>query len=152
MSDEKIILTHPDSKDHIIDLNPLAMRDGKWIERVVLLPWTTPQRSIGFIHPDAEKDIDVKPFVLFATFSYYASVGMQPVAEGKLRVVEGPKAILPVDLVAPIDMRIGKNCPTWLFVREQGKEWQKILVEMLLKQITPEPLIEAPPASGLLVP
>lgn len=151
MSDEIITLKHPGAEDHIIKLDPLSIRDEKWMERVLLLPWTTPQRSIGFIHPEAEKDIGEKPFVLYATFSYYASVGMQPVTDNKMRVVEGPKAVLPVDLVAPIDMHIGKNCPTWMFLREQGTPWKVLLKDMILKQITPEPLIEAPPA-GLITP
>lgn len=153
MSEEQTItLKHPlpNGEDHIIKLDPLAMRDGKWLERVLILPWTTPTRMIGFIHPADEQNIDVNPFMLFATFSYYASVGMQPVGENKMRVAEGPKAVLPVDLVGPIDLRVGKNCPTWMFLRDQGDEWKNLLTEMLLKQIMPPPLVEAPP-TGLVL-
>lgn len=150
--DIKITLKHPGAEDIVLDFDPLIARKGEWLKYVLILPWTTPQRTIGFIHPQAEADIDVKPFKLFAAFSYYASVGLQPTgSDNKMRVVEGPKAVLPVDLIAPIDLTVGKNVPTWMFLRDQSDDWKAIISAMMSQTLVGPSKVEAPPP-GLITP
>lgn len=151
--DIKISLTHPNEPEIILDFEPLTANKGEWLKHVVLLPWTTPTRLVGFVHPAAEKDIDVAPFTLFAAMSYYASVGMQPLEgnNNKIRIVEGPKAVLPVDLIAPADIRIGSRVPSWMFLRDQSEDWVNIMKAMFMKTLVVSE-IEAPPPGMIIKP
>jgi len=145
----KITLSHPDQEDVVLEFDVLAMRNNKWMERVLFLPWTTPHRTIGFIHPAAEVDLGVRPVRLFAAFAYLASIGTQPVGPDRMRVVKGPTAVLPVDLVAPLDMVINSTCPSWVFLRDQGDAWKEMFGEMLKKQLCGDSQIAVVPPEAM---
>lgn len=149
--DHKIILEYPDVENVEIIFDPLEVRSKKWMKQLVMLPWTTPHRYIGFVHPEAEKDIGVRPFKLHASFMYMASIGMQPVRQGgdQVRIVEGPKAILPIDLVAPFDMMVNASCPSWAFIRDQGDAWQGLVATLMLQTLMP-PVVQPPDGSPLI--
>lgn len=149
----KITLTHPQSDPVDIVFDPLSVRDGKWVERLVLLPWATPHRLVGFIHPNAEKDLGEKPIMLQACFYYMASVGMQPktASAGGITIAEGPKVIIPVDMIAPLDIMVGRNCPSWSFIRDQDVTWQKLFSSLILNLLMPAKVLE-PGVGGLITP
>lgn len=149
MPEHRIVLSHLGKPDHILDLDPLVLRDGKWINRVLFLPWSTPQRLIGFVHPDADDDVGSKSFMLHAAYAYYGQVAVQQVDATKLRVVEGPRVVIPYDLISPLDIHIG-TCPSWVWVREQSAEAIELFKRLLLQQIMP-PVVE-PVAGGLIKP
>ena len=137
-----IKLSHAGSEDVVIKFDYLD-RKNEWIKHVVLLPWTTPTRLVGFVHPDAEKHIGNAPFTLFAAFSFYSQVMMQPQGKG-VAVSEGPKLILPYEMMSPLDMHIGATCPSWVFLREQAQAVQELFTALLLQNILPKQIEEAP--------
>lgn len=145
----KITLTHPGAEEVVLEFEALAMRSNKWLDRVILLPWTTPNRTIGFIHPDAEKDLGVSTVRIFAAFSYLASVGMQPAGADTMRVIKGPTAVIPVDLVAPLDIHVGAMCPSWVFLREQNEDWKILMTDMLKKQLCGDSEIQVVPPAAM---
>jgi hypothetical protein len=140
-----VTLTHPESTEIVLKFDPLD-RELSWMKHLLFLPWTTPSRMIGFIHPDAEKDINVKPFMLFGTFSYIGSVGFdKPDASGQTRVLQGPKLVLPYDMITPLDIHVGAQCPSWIFVREQAEPFQKLMAALLMQIIAPPKVKVATP-------
>lgn len=141
MSNPQIHLRHPDTESAVIEFDPMDNKKP-WVQRMVLLPWTTPQRLLGFVHPAADKDVGHKPFLLHGAFAYYGSVGMQQIAPDKIRAVEGPKILLPYDLITPVDVQI-YTCPMVIWIREQNERFQELFGSLLMQQMNP-PRIEIP--------
>lgn len=146
-----VTLAHPDSKDVIVKFDPLD-REMSWTKHLLFLPWTSPTRMLGFVHPDAEKDIGIKPFMLYGTFIYMGSVGFdKPDNSGRTRVLQGPKLVLPYDMITPVDIHIGSSCSSWMFIRDQNETFQKLITTLILQIVMPSK-IEAPPSPSLVVP
>lgn len=143
MTNPQIILKHPDSEDVLIEFDHLD-RDRKWLKHMVLLPWTTPQRLVGFVHPAAEKLVGTGEFMLHAAFCYYGSVGMKPIGTEKLQAVEGPKILLPYDLISPVDVRI-YSCPNAIWMRDQDERFRDLFNSLLMQQVNP-PMVATPPS------
>lgn len=135
-----LTLKVPGAEDLALTIGRLGSK--KYLQHAVLLPWTTPQRLFGFIHPEQEKLINKEPITLFGALAYYGSVGMQQVGADKMRAVEGPKLLLPYDLIAPVDVVL-YSCPAVIWIRDQSEAFQQLFDQVLLQTIDP-PRIEAP--------
>jgi hypothetical protein len=114
-------------------INP-ADKEHAWLDHVILLPWVAPQRLIGFIHP--ENDPEKGPFVLHSACMYNAQHGLQPVGPAQTRVVEGPKIVLPYDLISPMAVRIYR-CPSAIYMRDQDKNTRDLFAAMLIQVLAP---------------
>jgi len=126
-------------------INP-ADRKHEWLDHVVLIPWAAPQRLIGFVHPDAK--VGREPFMLHRACMYNAQHALQQAGENQLRVVEGPKIVLPYDVIAPMDVRI-YNCPSAIWMRDQVPAARDLFASMLLQIHAPSKIV---PATGPLPP
>lgn len=109
-------------------------RKNKWMENVALLPWATPHRLVGFVHPKAKPGKE--SFVLHAAFVYVAQLAVQQVSETQLRAVPGPRIALPYDLISAVDIEV-HACPTILWAREQADEFKSYLTQLLRQQLFP---------------
>lgn len=137
-----ITLKHAPAEPITLEFDILD-RERTWLKYMVMLPWMTPQRMVGFVHPAAEPYINGTPFVLHGAFVYYGSVGMQQVAEGRMQVAEGPKILLPYDLISPVDVQV-HTCPSVIWVRDQSDHFQSLFNSLLMQQVNP-PRIELAP-------
>lgn len=113
--------------------DPLDRKDT-WMEHAVLVPWATPDRLFGWVHPAAKPGNE--HFMLHAAFIYKASVGMQRVDENRLRVVEGPRMLLPYDLISRVDIDIF-HCPSLIWMKRQGPEMKKIFSDFVKQHVMP---------------
>lgn len=127
-----------------VRINP-ADRELEWMQYVVLLPWTAPQRVIGFVHPEAK--VGKEPFTLFSAHMYNAQHGIRSNGAGQIAVEEGPKLVLPYDLIGPIDMRIHR-CPSSIHMKDQPKTMQAFFAQMILQVMAPTK-IELPQPGGI---
>lgn len=139
-----ITLKYPGAEDVKLEFGHAPDEKKKWLQQMILLPWATPQRLVGFVHPSAEKDVGESEFLLHATFAYYGSVGMKPIGPDKLQAVEGPKILLPYDLISPVDVRI-YSCPSAIWLRDQDERFQELFTGLAMQQINP-PQVIVPPA------
>lgn len=145
-SSPSLTLKVPGAEDLKLVLSRLGSK--QYLQHAVLLPWTTPQRLFGFIHPAQEANINKEPITLFGALAYYGSVGMQPVGQDKMRAVEGPKLLLPYDLISPIDLVL-YSCPSAIWLRDQSDGFREMFDQILLQTVDP-PRIAAP--GSLVVP
>lgn len=122
-------------------------RDMAYMEHAVLLPWTTPQRTFGFVHPAEKHKVGTEPFTLFGALSFYASVGIQQVGPTAFRPVEGPKLLLPFELVSPLTLTV-YDCPTAIWLSSQDELFKEMMHALLVQLVDP-PRIQ-PAAGGLI--
>ncbi len=126
------------SGEVIIKFDPLD-RKHTWMDQAVLVPWTAPHRLFGWVHPDAKPETE--PFVLHGAFIYVGTVGMQQVDSTKVRAVEGPKLLLPYDMISQVDMDIYR-CPSLVWMRKQGAEMRELFVSLVSMHVLPKSMID----------
>lgn len=120
-----------------IELDELDRRNT-WLKHVVLLPWTTPQRLIGFVHPAAE--VGSEPFTLHTAYTFVGGLQVQQMPNGKVGVVPTPRLTLPYELVTPVDIRI-YHCLSAIWVKEQAQDFQDFIAALMRQQFFP-PVVE----------
>lgn len=123
----------------VVVLDELDRRNS-WMQHVVLLPWTTPQRLLGFVHPDAK--IGKEPFVLHAAFMFTGGMTVQPVKDGRVAVIPNPQLVLPYELISVVDVRI-HHCPSSIHMVDQAPEFQQFIAGLMRRHLFP-PILEAP--------
>ena len=140
-----IVLQSP-GKDSVTIKVENTDRDFSYLRHAVLLPWTTPQRILGFIHPADEEKVGRESFTLHSCFAFYASISVQQMGPNAFRPVEGPKMLLPFEMISPITLQV-HECPTVIWMREQDLAFQEMM-HILLTQLVDPPRIQA--AGGII--
>lgn len=144
-----LTLEHPNADDVIVVFDELD-REYTWIEHAVLLPWTTPQRLFGWVHPAAREAMR-DGFTLHSAYMYHGSYAIQQTSENSARFVAGPKALLPYEFMSAVDIAV-ESSPTTIWMRDQGPEIQGLFIELMKKLLFPSQIEVAGPAPLPLVP
>lgn len=139
-------MTHNGEDELVIKFDPLD-RNMTWMDYAVLLPWTSPHRMFGWVHPKTDCS---KPFMLHGAFSFIGSIGFQPLPGdvGKGRFIPGPQALLPYDMISQVDMDI-IHCPSIIWVSKQDEHFKLFFAAQVKRMIFPSVIEPAPP--GLLI-
>ena len=126
--------------------DPVTLNIGvttrSYLDHAVLLPWMSPQRALGFVHPADEEKIGKAPFTLHSSLAFYSSVGAQQVGANAFRPVEGPKMLLPWELISSLTIQV-YDCPSAIFIREQDEAFKEMIHSLFVQLVDP-PRIQAP--------
>lgn len=131
--DVTVTLRHPGAENRVLSL---ALDDDAWLERLLLVP-LQPHRLIGFVHPSADDLVGTRPFVLHAAFTFLSSIALRPEKPTTLRVIRGPQAIVPYEMISPVDVDVGV-CTHWIWIRRQDDEFKGAIKAMLGRVLTQE--------------
>jgi hypothetical protein len=127
-----VTLKHDGAEDEIVVFDQMD-RKNTWIEQAVILPWSTPQRLLGWVHSKA----DLKGgYVLHGAFAYIGQPSMQAVAQDRIRVVAGPRVVVPYEFLSQVDIDVHAS-PMTLQLKKQAPEFQEFFVDFIRRIIWP---------------
>lgn len=141
-----ITLKHEGAEDELVVFDEMD-RKNTWIEQAVILPWSTPQRLLGWVHSKANL---AGGYVLHGAFAYIGQPSMQPVGQDRVRVVAGPRIIVPYEFLSQVDIDIHSS-PMTLQLKKQAPEFQEFFIDFVRRIIWP-PKVELAPLDAPLPP
>lgn len=108
-------------------------RKNTWIEQAVILPWSAPQRLFGWVHSKANL---AGGYVLHGAYAYIGQPSMQPIGPDRIRVVAGPRVLVPYEFLSQVDIDVHSS-PMTLQLKKQAPEFQEFFINFVRQTIWP---------------